>query len=59
MSGASLRDIAHLLGHKNLQMTLRYAHIMPSHAEEVVQRMQEKFLSAPPAAEEGEACDSQ
>src|SRR5262249_51780504 len=38
MSGASLRDIAEVLGHVNLQMTLRYTHLMPSHTRGVVER---------------------
>jgi len=44
MAGASLRDISELLGHKSIHMTMRYAHLMPSHLRGVVDRMQQAFL---------------
>jgi integrase len=44
MSGASLRDMAEVLGHVNIQMTLRYAHLMPSHTRGVVEQMHQRFL---------------
>jgi integrase len=43
MSGASLRDIAEVLGHARLNQTMRYAHLLPSHTESVVQRMLDRF----------------
>jgi integrase len=49
MSGAQLRDIAAILGHKDLQMSMRYAHLTDSHMHDVVQRMAEAFLGAEPA----------
>lgn len=39
MNGASLLDIAEILGHKTLQMVQRYAHLADSHTAEVVERM--------------------
>jgi integrase len=51
MSGASLRDIADLLGHKNIQQTLCYTHLMPSHTQDIVQRMHKKFLEGQSPAE--------
>jgi Phage integrase family len=51
MSGASLRDIADLLGHKNIQQTLIYTHLMPSHTQDIVQRMSKKFLDGQSPAE--------
>jgi integrase len=39
MSGASLVEIAEILGHKTLQMTKRYAHLSESHTRNVVARM--------------------
>jgi len=44
MSGASLAEIAEILGHKTLQMVQRYAHLSEGHTAGVVERMAEKFL---------------
>lgn len=45
MSGASLIEIADLLGHKTLAMVRRYAHLSPAHTRGVVSRMAQQFLS--------------
>lgn len=39
MSGASLAEIAEVLGHKTLQMVKRYAHLSEAHTASVVERM--------------------
>jgi site-specific recombinase XerD len=39
MQGASLLDIATILGHKTLQMVQRYAHLSEAHTTKVVTRM--------------------
>jgi integrase len=39
MNGASLVDIAAILGHRTLQMVQRYAHLAEGHTAEVVARM--------------------
>lgn len=39
MSGASLLEIAEVLGHRTLQMVKRYAHLADSHTAQVVERM--------------------
>ncbi len=44
MSGASLGEIAELLGHKTLQMVKRYSHLSESHAAGVVGRMNERIF---------------
>ena len=31
MAGVDLRTVAELLGHKKIQMTMRYAHLAPQH----------------------------
>lgn len=47
MSGASLRDIADALGHTNIQQTMAYAHLLPSHTRGVIERMTQQFLGDP------------
>lgn len=44
MSGASLAEIAEVLGHKTLAMVKRYSHLSESHASGVVARMNEKIF---------------
>lgn len=44
MSGASLADIAEILGHKTLAMVKRYAHLSDSHKHSVIDRMNKNFL---------------
>jgi integrase len=39
MNGASLLEIAEILGHKTLSMVKRYAHLSDSHTRRVVERM--------------------
>jgi integrase len=46
MSGASLAEIADILGHKTLAMVKRYAHLSDSHKFTVVDRMNKSFLGA-------------
>lgn len=44
MNGASLAEIAEVLGHKTLQMVKRYAHLSEAHTMAVVSRMNEKIF---------------
>lgn len=46
MSGATLAEIAEVLGHKTLSMVKRYAHLSDAHTASVVNRMNERFLGA-------------
>jgi integrase len=39
MAGVDLRTVQELLGHKTITMTLRYAHLSPTHQREAVQRL--------------------
>ena len=41
MSGIDLRTIAELLGHKSISMTMRYAHLAPSHKQMAVEKLAE------------------
>src|SRR5262249_8146922 len=42
MAGVDLRTVQELLGHKTITMTLRYAHLSPTHQREAVQRLVQK-----------------
>jgi integrase len=44
MSGATLAEIAEVLGHKTLAMVKRYAHLSEQHTSEVVERMTTKVF---------------
>jgi len=44
MSGASLRDIAEVLGHKTLAMSAKYAHLTQAHTAQVVERAAQLLL---------------
>jgi integrase len=44
MSGASLREIAEILGHRSLKQTMKYIHLIEPHTRGVMQRMAEQFL---------------
>lgn len=42
MNGASLRDIAEILGHRTLQMVKRYSHLTTQYTEKVLKELNEK-----------------
>ncbi len=44
MNGASLAEIAEVLGHKTLQMVKRYAHLSEGHTASVVESMNNKIF---------------
>lgn len=44
MNGASLLEIAAVLGHKTLQMVKRYSHLSEDHTKDVVARMNNKIF---------------
>lgn len=44
MNGASLAEIAEVLGHKTLAMVKRYAHLSEAHTASVVERMNKKVF---------------
>jgi integrase len=44
MNGASLAEIAEILGHKTLQMVKRYSHLSETHTSKVVASMNEKIF---------------
>ena len=44
MNGATLAEVAEILGHKTLQMVKRYAHFNVDHTRSVLKSMNERFL---------------
>ena len=46
MSGATLPEIAEILGHKTLQMVKRYAHLSEAHTASVVERLSDRIFKA-------------
>jgi integrase len=45
MSGASVPELAAVLGHRTLQMVKRYAHLSDQHTGELVERMTKKYFA--------------
>jgi len=45
MNGATLAEIAEVLGHKTLAMVKRYAHLSESHTSKVVEKMNKQIFS--------------
>lgn len=46
MNGASMAEIAEVLGHKTLQMVKRYSHLSEAHTAGVVSRMNERIFGS-------------
>jgi site-specific recombinase XerD len=46
MNGASLAEIAEVLGHKTLQMVKRYAHLSEAHTAGVVASMNKRIFGS-------------
>ncbi|MDA8151296.1 MAG: site-specific integrase, partial [Acidithiobacillus sp.] len=44
MNGATLPELAALLGHKTLAMVQRYAHLSPAHTASLAERVAEKMM---------------
>ena len=54
MAGVDLRTVAELMGHKTIQMTMRYAHLAPAHQLAAVERIvKQPSVSAEPSATTG------
>ena len=51
MSGTDLRTVAELMGHKSLQMVMRYAHLAPEHKAAAVARLDDFLTSTNNRAE--------
>ena len=44
MNGASLLEIAAVLGHKTLQMVKRYSHLSEDHTRDIVTKMNKNIF---------------
>jgi site-specific recombinase XerD len=44
MNGATLAEIAEILGHKTLQMVKRYSHLTEQHTAKVVTKMNKEIF---------------
>ena len=44
MNGASIAEIAEVLGHKTLQMVKRYSHLSEAHTSKVVESMNRRIF---------------
>jgi integrase len=49
MSGANIKEIQEILGHKNINQTMKYMHLVEPHTRGVMERMAEQFLEVPGA----------
>jgi len=47
MNGASIGEVAEVLGHKTLQMVRRYSHISQPHAAKLIERMNRAIFNPP------------
>ena len=45
MNGASLRTVAEILGHKSMDMVMRYAHLSQEYQKSAISKMTEKIFS--------------
>jgi hypothetical protein len=50
MAGVDIRTVAELMGHKTIQMTMRYAHLAPQHSLAAVERLTSFELPMSPPA---------
>ncbi len=55
MAGVDIRTVQELLGHKTIQMTLRYTHLSPDHKRAAVERLIPTATSTATSTEDFEA----
>lgn len=49
MAGVDLRTVQELMGHKDINMTLRYAHLSPDHKRAAIETLESRFSGKSPA----------
>ena len=47
MGGVDLRTVAKWLGHRSLDLVMRYSHLSPSHEREMIERISESTGQQP------------
>jgi len=48
MAGVDLSTVKELMGHKDIQMTLRYAHLSPHHTRTAMETLEARFSAPSP-----------
>src|SRR2546428_13434396 len=48
MAGVDLRTVQELMGHKDINMTLRYAHLSPDHKRAAIETLESRFSAKIP-----------
>ncbi len=49
MAGVDLRTVQELMSHKDIPMTMRYAHLSPHHKRTAIDTLEARFFSKTPA----------
>jgi site-specific recombinase XerD len=49
MAGVDIRTVQELMGHKDIDMTLRYAHLSPNHKQAAMKMLEDRFPAKSPA----------
>ena len=49
MSGVDIRTVQELMGHADINMTMRYAHLSPDHKRGAMEQMERRFPGRSPA----------
>jgi site-specific recombinase XerD len=52
MAGVPLRTISEILGHRDMRMTTRYAHLSPQHLRDAMRALDDRPQSAAEGAQE-------
>ena len=50
MAGVDLRTVQELMGHKSIEMTLRYSHLSPHHKRTAMETLEARFSAPSPAS---------
>ena len=49
MAGVDLRTVQELMGHKTIDMTMRYSHLSPDHKRAAMETLEQRFADRSPA----------